>query len=203
MDAALIDFHDPLSVARYDRLFESCPNAFIQQSTYWAEAIRDLGPDEPLFLVARHAGEDVAGLPLYLYVHEMGNVMTSVPQAGPLGGVFCRKGIPTIVKDLAYRHLLEAAVDVARQHDCLTLTLLTNPIEDDLSLYETHLQPNFILENYTQLIPLDRVFDGDRIVLHDSASRNNLKRMLNKGNQAGFTVRPCDSLKRLRRKSVV
>lgn len=79
--------------AEYDDLFEACPDAFIQQSTYWAEAIRDLGPDRPIFLLYRDGDEAIAGLPLYLYEHPRGNVLTSVPQAGPLGGIFFREGL--------------------------------------------------------------------------------------------------------------
>jgi hypothetical protein len=193
MDVTRIDWGDPASKARYDRLFASCPHAFIQQSTSWAEAIGALGPDEPIFLVADDGGTDLAALPLYLYRHEQGNVLTSVPQPGPLGGVFCLGGIDAESRRRAYGALLEAAEQVARDSQCLTLTLITNPIDDDFALYEEHFRPDFVLDNFTQLIPLDEVFEGDRIVLRDYVRHSNLSRNVKKGNKAGFDVRFCES----------
>ena len=88
MRVVTVDFSDPTSLARYDALFEGCPNALIQQSSYWAQAVAPLGPDRPIFLLAEHEGRDIAGLPLYLYEGPSGTIMTSVPQPGPMGGVF-------------------------------------------------------------------------------------------------------------------
>ena len=51
MEVVEIDFSDDQLVGRYDRLFEECPGAFIQQSTYWCNVIKDLGLDKPIFLL--------------------------------------------------------------------------------------------------------------------------------------------------------
>src|SRR5687767_13737264 len=95
----------------YDALFQSCPNALLQQSTYWAEAIQDLGPDEPMFLLAPTDRVAIAGLPLYLFRNSHGNITTSVPQAGPLGGVFGRDDADRLSE--ARTALLEGAVALA------------------------------------------------------------------------------------------
>src|SRR5437867_2601579 len=93
MDSVAIDLSSPSDRLRYDQLFGACPRASIQQSSLWAEVIGDIGPDQPMFLLANDGGQDVAGLPLYLYEHPLGNVLSSVPQPGPLGGVFTRPGL--------------------------------------------------------------------------------------------------------------
>ncbi len=141
---------------RYDSLFEACPHAFIQQSTGWAEVIQDLGPDRPVFLLHAEAGVDLAGLPLYLYESSHGNILTSVPQAGPLGGVFLREGLAPELREAAYAALISRALELARTLECLTLTIITSPFDDDLAVYERHLRPEIVFENFTQWIPLDR-----------------------------------------------
>jgi hypothetical protein len=179
---------------RYDQLFEDCPHAFIQQSTYWAEVIQDMGPDRPIFLLAEVAGEAVGGLPLYLYEHALGNVLISVPHPGPLGGIFVRAGLPPATLDAVYAALLEQALSVARAQACLALTVMTNPFEDDLARYQRHLAPEIVFENFTQYMPLEEVVAEDgRIRLRDYERRSNLSRNLRAARTAGFTVQACET----------
>jgi len=177
-------------VKRYNALFEECPSAFIQQSAYWCRVIADLGPDRPILLMCND-GEDVAGLPLYLYEHELGNILTSVPQPGPLGGIFYKKGISEERKGAIYRHLMGYATEIARAHGCIALTIITNPFTPDVGLYERYLEPSFVFENFTQHILLDSVFKDDVLVLHNSKARNNLNRNINHCREAGYTTCVC------------
>lgn len=189
MDVLEIDFAQRELVERYDRLFENCPNAVIQQSSYWADVISAAGPDKPLFLLARDAGgEDIGGLPLYLYQGPLGNVLTSVPQAGPLGGIFCRENITDEKKEEIYRCLLEKADEIARRHQCLSLTLITNPFCNDLDLYNRYLSPDFTFENFTQYVPLT-----ESIRPSNSHSKN-----VNKAKKTEAAVVFCDNENDLR-----
>jgi hypothetical protein len=175
--------------ARYDLLFEACPRAFVQQSTWWAEAIAPLGPDEPILVLCADAGEDVAGLPLYLYRHPLGNLLTSVPQAGPLGGIFTRPDLDDERRDAAHRALGEAALALGREHDCLALTLITDPLaKDDLERYRRWLEPTYVLENFTQLVHLDQP------ARRSHGHRNNL----NRARKAGYTASFAEGLDELR-----
>lgn len=178
-----IDHADPSSVTRYERLFDECPDACIQQSIDWCRAISSLGPDRPLFLMCTDGNQDLAGLPLYLFETPAGNILTSVPQPGPLGGVFYRAGLDSDLLAQVYRLLLERAVELAESHRCLTLSLITNPFADDLDCYERYLSPDFIFENFTQYVPLDRPSHRNH------GHRNNV----NRGRKAGFTVGFCKS----------
>lgn len=173
---------------RYDDLFESCPDAFIQQSTWWAEVIKDIGPDEPIFLLAEDGGVDVAGLPLYLFRSDAGNIITSVPQAGPLGGVFLRPGLDRDTAARAYAALLGRARELAEEHSCISITLITNPFADDTALYDAALEPTFTLENFTQWIAIDEVIANGAIVLPAYTKRHRVSRNVKKGREAGFTT---------------
>lgn len=192
MDVLEVGLDDPPGRARYDRLFESCPGAFIQQSSDWAQAIQGLGPDLPILLLCHDGRDDIAGLPLYLFEAPSGNILTSVPQAGPLGGVFVRPGLEAPRTEDAYACLLERAAGIARERSCLSLTLITSPFLDDLPLYERSLDSPLVFENFTQFIPLDGAVDGDRILLRDANRRSNLSRNLRRAKDAGFTVEPAE-----------
>jgi CelD/BcsL family acetyltransferase involved in cellulose biosynthesis len=193
LDVVELDLTHPEQRRRFDALFESCPGAFVQQSTLWSDVIAELGPDRPIFLVCSAGGRDVAGLPLYLFEHPLGNVLSSVPQAGPLGGVFCRPELGEPERDRAYASLLRKADGIAREAGCLSLTLLTNPFRPDLALYERHLAPDHVLENFTQSIALDQVVIRGRIALRDLERRTSLSRNLRKARASGLEVGPCRS----------
>ncbi len=177
--------------ARYDALFEECPNAFIQQSTYWAEVIQEIGPDKPIFLLCEHNGQAIAGLPLYLYENPHGNVLISVPQAGPMGGVFIRDGIPDDVTAQAYKCLLEKAIEVASMNCCICISLITNPFTQDLRHYESSFMPDLVFENFTQHIDVPKMVVNGEIQLKDYQSRSTsayIGPRIQKALNAGFEV---------------
>ena len=180
---------------KYEALFEACPQACIQQSTYWAEAIRQIGPDEPLFLMACEGDDAIAGLPLYYYDGPAGGILTSVPQAGPLGGIFVR---PASRREDAYAALLEEALRIARARRCLTLTIMSSPFEDDHDLYERFLAPDFSYQSFTQVVPLAKAVRGTEWVLPDNAERNP-GRTIRKARAAGLTARLAESAEEFRR----
>jgi hypothetical protein len=184
MNVLTFGFDDHALRARYDALFEATASAFIQQSTYWADAVCEVGPDTPLFLLCECGGEDVAGLPLYLLEHPCGNVLASVPSLGPLGGIFVRDAIAGERKQAAYRSLIERAIELARERGCLALSLITNPFDPDLELCRDALQPTFELENFTQFIPLRSVVSTDD---------RYLARNLGRAHAAGFELSECGS----------
>lgn len=170
---------------RYNALFEACPRAFIQQSTLWAEAISEIGPDEPVFLFAERDGAAVAGLPLYLFHGPAGSILTSVPQAGPLGGIFVRPGVPA---EPLYELLLSEADRLARTQGCVALTVITNPLESDHSLYARVLENALTLENFTQVLAISSAVKNEEFVLPNSVDPN-IRRHLRKCPNLGYSVR--------------
>lgn len=194
MNAVAFRLGDAAWRGRYDALFEACPGAFIQQSTRWAEVIAPLGPDTPLFLLALEGDVPLAGMPLYLFEHAMGNLMTSVPQAGPLGGVFLRPGLDPAQAEACYACLIGRALEAARASECLALSVITNPFADDRGLYGRFLEPDYVLENFTQSIDLGGFFAADgSVALADYNRRSNLSRNLARAKAAGLVARVLDS----------
>lgn len=179
---------------RYDELFESCPDAFIQQSTWWAEVIGELSPDTPIFLLCRDGERDVAGLPLYLFECEHGNILTSVPHHGALGGVFCAPGLGEEAREQAYAALIREAESQASRRDCMAWTVITNPFDEDSQRYLRHMKPDCVFENFTQSMEMGDVFSDGRIILDDYTKRSsNLSRIVRKAHAGGFEVSPCET----------
>jgi CelD/BcsL family acetyltransferase involved in cellulose biosynthesis len=174
--------------AVYDELFAACPGALIQQSTWWAEVIQKLGPDRPIFLLCQRNGEALGGLPLYLYHGSCGNLLTSVPQAGPLGGVFLRPELAAADVDAAYAALIRRAVEIAERWQTIALTIITHPFEDDLALYQRYLEPHYTFENFTQYIPVESAVVAGSIQMRDSKTRNHLQRNLRRAAEAGLAT---------------
>ncbi len=184
------DLSDRRFRAEYDELFEACPDAFIQQSTYWAEAIQELGPDRPIFLLYREGDTAIAGLPLYLYEHPLGNILTSVPQPGPLGGIFFREGLSVAKLEPVFASLLGRAQELAQANRCISMTIITNPFFQDIEFYRKYLLPSFAFENFTQYIWVGDAIQEGKIILRDYNRRSNLSRNLHKARENGLEVAP-------------
>ncbi len=173
---------------RYDDLFERCPDAVIQQSTWWAEVIADLGADRPVFLLCERAGEPVAGLPLYLYTGGLGTLVSSVPQAGPLGGIFVRPDLTAGGVEAVHARLLAEARRLAEDAGAIALTIVTNPFRDDVELYRRFLAPHYTLESFTQAIALGTTHGRDGLCMDGAKSRSALRRHRRRADAAGLTI---------------
>ncbi|WP_096704573.1 GNAT family N-acetyltransferase [Magnetospirillum sp. 15-1] len=177
---------DAATRQRYDTLYDACPHGLVQQSSCWADATAPLGPDDAIFLVAGDGDQDFAGLPLYLYRHAAGNLITSVPQAGPLGGIFCRPGLDAATRRAAFQSLLGRAVALSLEHDCIALTIISDPFQQDDELYREHLQPQLEFENFTQACMVDGLVREGRVLPPASDKRRNVRRHLRRAQEFGL-----------------
>lgn len=165
-----------------ERFFDACPASFAQQTVAWRNVIAPIGPDEPCFLVCRR-GEEIRGvLPAYAFEGRLGRIMTSVPQAGPLGGVAFAGGEDA---GAVYEALLTAYLDLARESGAVLASLMTNPFRPDRPLYDRHFRPDYVLENVTQALDLENDVDDDGEPRRASA---NLRRNLRRAEQSALRV---------------
>lgn len=176
----------PQAEKEYDAFLDQCRHSVIQQSTTWRDVIAALGPDEPYLLLAREADRPVGALPLYLYKGKYGNIMTSVPQPGPHGGITAAEDVTD--QDGTYRSLINAALELSREKSCCILSIITNPFLQDAERCRQYLQPEYALENFTQYIPLNEIFDADGVAGYQK-KRTIVKRKLMQAESAGLEVR--------------
>ncbi|MEW6667496.1 MAG: GNAT family N-acetyltransferase [Thermodesulfobacteriota bacterium] len=169
----------------FDAFLDSLPDSLVQQSILWSEAIRDIGPDEPFHIAVKDSGAIAGVLTVYLYRHELGNILFSNPQAGSMGSLAVH---PAADAASVARLLLDAATDLALNLDCVCLTLTSNPFakEDTIG---TLMGADYSLCNRVHYLLPDDCFDGNgEYAISHSKFRNNLKRNLLRAEEAGLRV---------------
>ncbi len=115
--------------------------------------------------------------------------MTSVPQAGPLGGVVCREHLPEAQRQETYALLVGDAIRLARDLRCLSLSIITNPFSPDHTFYEHAAPPHFTLENFCQVIDVPRLaYSADGIDTGKASHNNDIRRNLKKAANHGITI---------------
>lgn len=178
--------------ALFDTLYAQSADVFVQQSTAWADAIARLGQDTPYFMLALDtvSGQPIAGLTLYKFTGPFGTIMSSVPQAGSLGGIFCsQEAVAVASLEAIYASLLDAGRELARSQGCVALILTSNPLVGDLGLYEKTGPPTYSLRTFTQVIDLEKLFSEEgEAVLPRGVRRNVLK-----AHDAGIQVEWADA----------
>jgi len=155
---------------------DACPGSFAQQTPAWRDVINGIGEDTPAFLACHDRGALVGVLPAYHFEGPFGAILVSCCQAGPLGGVACLPGAET---ELVYQALLEAFVELGRQRGCRLATVICNPFQPDQTICRRYLEPDYVLENVTQVLDLQEdLTESGELSKATPALRRNLRKAL-------------------------
>lgn len=144
--------------AEIDAFLDACAQSVAQQTTAWRDVLASVDRDEPHFLGCRAGGRLVGVLPAYRFDGPLGAILTSVPQAGPLGGV-AAADVP--FRPAVHRALVEAFLVLARERGCDLASLITSPFWPDRELCYAAAAPDFVLENACQVLDLEPALDPD------------------------------------------
>ena len=113
-------------------------------------------------------------LPAYRFEGPLGAILTSVPQAGPLGGVAVH---PTTNPEPVYEALLAAYVELGVSESCALATVISNPLWPDVELYLRTLKPDYVLQNSCQVLDLEDALDASgNLVTASTNLRRNLRK---------------------------
>jgi hypothetical protein len=176
---AKIDLLTESEEGSYREFLANCKHSSVQYSLDWRNTIRDLGKDEPFFVVAKEHDEIVGVLPLYYYRSKMGNLLTTVAWHTISGIILSTAVLDQERGRTLYKGLLDYSVELAKELDCKALSIGTNPFLDDKGYYLEYLQPDYQMENFIQYINLNEIFDKQGNVVHPNyAQRSNLSRNL-------------------------
>jgi SAM-dependent methyltransferase len=168
--------------AELDAFFAACPTSFAQQTPGWRNVITSIDSDEPVFLGCRRRGQLVGVLPAYRFAGPLGAILTSVPQAGALGGVAV---LPETDPEPVYAALLSAFIAESARRGCVLASVITNPFWPDRALYERHLQPDYVLENACQALDLEASLDAAG---NPAAGSPHLRRHLRKAESGALAI---------------
>lgn len=186
----IIDLQCSEASRSYEAFLESVPGTLIQQSPLWCHVIKDISPDEPFVLAAKEGQQILGTLIVYLYRHELGNILYSNPHAGSIGSLAVHAEAETMPVS---KLLVGAALELAKQNHCLTVTLTSNPFAAEDPLAKAF-EYDYILTNKIQYLDLGDCFDAQgNFALSNAKFRNNLKRQLSRAVEAGLKVVESDS----------
>jgi lipid II:glycine glycyltransferase (peptidoglycan interpeptide bridge formation enzyme) len=168
----------------YKIFLQNCRQSSVQYSLAWRKVVCDLGKDQPYFVVAKEKNRIVGALPLYFYRCPFGNIMTTACWY-TITGIICEEKYRSEV----YRILLDFALSLAKELDCVAISIGTNPFVNDKDLYIKTLQPEYTMENFIQYIELSEIFNKAGII--DNANyfgRTDLSINLRKARKQPMTV---------------
>jgi len=187
-----LNFADKSEREYFDQRVLSDEHSFVQQTTKWAESIKDIHGDEPVFCFVED--EDLfLGASLYLFRTEFGNILTSNVQA-PTLGTLAYEGDPSRRQE-AYDHLLSEVVQFARAQDCVTVSVLSNPFHDEETVLKDAFEPDCGIESFVQTITIDEWFDEEgNVTFEDYNRRTNLSRNVSDARDNGFDVEVSSSM---------
>lgn len=157
------------NIDEYDEFLESNKESVCQQTTAWMNVIKNISPDTPIFLMAKENDKIVAAMPNYLYKSEMGNIIVSIPHAGPYGGIICDASD----KSKIYESLTAKLFEIAKDNNCCLATIITPPFFSDFNIYNSAITPDYAVENFYQFIDLENFSPKRDVKRRIEESKNN------------------------------
>ena len=174
----IIDFNNKLQREKFDSYIFRSPDSFIQQTTSWAEIASPVSKDQPVFLYEERSDYFIGGS-LYLFNSQLGNILVSNIQAGSMGCITYNGEVNQ--RDFAYHNLMEEVIRIAKDNDCVSITLTSNPLSDDASLIEKYLNPETGMKSFISIIEMEDFFNEEgEVTLKDYNRSSNLSRNLKK-----------------------
>lgn len=158
----------------YSDFINDCSNALVHSTLEWRDVIKNICDDEPLFFIAKRDDKIIGALPAYFYKCDLGNMMLSIPHAGPSGGIVIKDGED---KTQIFELLIKKMEEAAKENNCLLMTIITPHLSDDMGYYKKAFKYDFVLENFYQFFDLREKLRYDKRVRWSiqKAMRSNLK----------------------------
>jgi len=117
-------------------------NSVVQQTEDWIKINKSIRGDEETHYIAYESDGKISGvLPLCIIKNKLGNIMNSLPYHGSYGGIVCDN------KNL-YETLIEDAIKLAKEKDCVLFTIVSDPFSDKHKEYIKIIKPDYIYENF-------------------------------------------------------
>jgi hypothetical protein len=193
MNVKQVDFSDPDECKLYDQHVLNTPTTFVQQSTKWALSIADIDGDTPAFFYIE-LEDSFLGASMYLYEGQPGSILCSNVQA-PTLGTFCDDIAPNGPRKEMYTELIEHICTFAEQEGCITVSLTTNPFNDENTVVSDVFNPDCGIKSFIQTISIDEYFDADGNITFNDYNRNSdLSRNIKNAYKNSFEAEVCTDI---------
>ena len=180
-----VDILTEAEKAAYESFLNRCEFSSIQHDLDWRTVVCDLKKDEPYFVVAKENEKIVGVLPLYYYKCKFGNLLTTTAWYTISGIIHSEEGH----RQEIYKALLDYSVNLARELDCVAISIGTSPFLNDNELYLDYFKTDYVLENFVQAITLSDVFNEEGKLIHPNyVKRSDITRNLKKAQRQPITL---------------
>lgn len=162
----------------YEAFLKSDEHTLIYSSIKYRNLLRRIVNGEDYYLVAKENGQIVGALPIFMKHNNVyGNIINSLPFYGSNGGAICSSSVPGC-RDIK-RKLLDAFYNLAEEKAAVSTTIITNPFEEHIDIYEKFTYYDYRDSRIGQLTPLPNIIDGiDSAVMEilHSKTRNMIRK---------------------------
>ena len=180
----LVDFSKTEEKNNFNALVNKDCSSFIQQTTVWADIVSPIAGDKPVFFIDEN-NEYSAGVSLYLFNGKYGKILVSNIQAGSIGCIFYNGD--DYYRSVAYSKLIKKVSDFAKENNCISVTLTSNPYSEDHHLIRKLFEPEAGMHTFISVINIMDYFDENgQITFRDYNRRTNLSRNVKKSYKNGY-----------------
>jgi len=171
----------------YKRLITEGENTLLLSTLKYRNLLKWITKSEPYYLIALEENKIVGCLPTFLKRNSTyGNVLNSLPWFGGNPGILVSAVKNHSDKKHIKNELIKAFHKLAKEHDCISSTLVSRPFEEDLKLYETNMNHTFLdsrIGMFTPLPKFSKTIDKDLMDIIHSKTRN----LIRKAQKSGIT----------------
>lgn len=104
------------------------------------------------YLYCKQNNTVIGILSFVVFINKIGNIIQSNPMLG-YGGIVCDDNKTEEIFIL----LIDKMVEIAKQYNCISVTIGTSILDSNLQIYKKILKPDFIKENFYQYNILDDI----------------------------------------------
>lgn len=146
-----LNFQDIESKNKAIEFLDNLDNSVIHQYPYIKELYENDEMYKFYYLICEDKWGKIQGvLPFLIYKGELGNVIQSNPMIG-YGGIVAKDEY----KKQAFKCLIDKMILIGQENSCITATIGTSILDDNLELYEEIFKPDFKKANVYQYNTLD------------------------------------------------
>ena len=170
----------------YTDMLHNCREAMFNHSIPYRNLLSDFLAGKPYYIIAIEGDEVVGAIPAFLKENtRYGNILNSLPFFGSHGGVLVRSNSDDNKKARIKELLLNGFNALAKEKDCLLSTIVTSPLDLDISFYEDNLPHKFKDKRVAQIAEFrNDVDDAEREIMYrliEPSNRRAIRRPLKHG----------------------
>lgn len=152
-----LDQCDNKLINKLNICYKNSNNCFVQQSFEWSKGINKIKGEKIIFFYLEENNSILSFISFSIHKKNQIVSLNSLPYAGSMGGFVNKFGQDNKNEANNYKILIDEIIKFSLAEKIKVVTLVTNPLNNDLSKISENFKPNFIYRNFTQILELENV----------------------------------------------